>query len=76
MDGGTGGSGGNVDLVDFGLFADCWGEDPLLNTDCACANLVEDSDHIIDLADLAVFAELFLSSSSDYPPNNCSASGK
>jgi hypothetical protein len=64
-------SGGDVDLVDFGFFADCWGEDPSLNIDCICANLVEDDDHIIDLADLAVFAELFLYSSSDYPPNDC-----
>ena len=62
-------SGGDVDMVDFGLFADCWGEDPLLNASCICANLVEDGDNIIDLADLAVFAELFLDSSSNYPPD-------
>ena len=63
---------GDVDMVDFGLFADCWGENPLLNASCVCANLVEDGDNIIDVSDLAVFAELFLDSSSNYPPNNCS----
>jgi hypothetical protein len=62
-------SGGDVDMVDFGLFADCWGEDPSLNASCICANLVEDGDNIIDLADLSVFAELFLDSSSNYPPD-------
>jgi hypothetical protein len=67
------GVGVNVDLVDFGLFADCWGEDPSLNASCICANLVEDGDHIIDLSDLAAFAELFLDSSLDYPPNDCLA---
>jgi hypothetical protein len=70
------GFGGNVDLVDFGLFAGCWGQNPSLNVDCICANLVEDGDHIIDLSDLAVFVELFLSSSSNYPPNNCLAPDK
>ncbi len=65
-------SGGDVDMVDFGLFADCWGEDLSLNASCICANLVEDDDHIIDVSDLAVFAELFLDSSSNYPPNDCS----
>jgi hypothetical protein len=70
------GSGGDVDLVDFGLFADCWGEDPTVDLSCICANLVEDDDHIIDVSDLAVFAELFLNSSSDYPPNDCSTSGE
>lgn len=67
------GAGVNVDLVDFGLFANCWGENPLINSSCACANLVEFDDHIIDLLDLYVLAELFLSSSEDYPPN-CSTS--
>ena len=67
------GAGVNVDLVDYGLFANCWGENPLINSSCACANLVEFDDHIIDLLDLYVFAELFLSSSEDYPPN-CSTS--
>ena len=66
------GSGGDVDMVDFGLFADCWGQEPSLNASCICANLVESGDNIINLPDLAVFAELFLSSSSNYPPN-CSA---
>ena len=66
------GSGGNVDAVDFGLFAACCGENPSINPSCACANLVEFDDDIIDLLDFSVFAELFLSSSSNYPPN-CSA---
>jgi hypothetical protein len=69
------GSGGNVDLADFSKFASCWGKDPSTNTDCICANLVEDSDDIIDLLDLRVFVELFLSTSSDYPPD-CSGSSK
>ena len=68
------GAGVNVDLVDFGLFANCWGENPLTNSSCACANLVEYDKHIIDLLDLYVLAELFLSSSEFYPPNNCSTS--
>ncbi len=68
------GAGVNVDLVDFGLFAECWGEDPLIDPNCICANLVEFDDHVIDLLDLSVFAELFLSSSEFYAPNNCSAS--
>jgi hypothetical protein len=63
------GSGGNVDLADFAKLAGCWGKYPSTNTDCICANLVEDSDDIIDLLDLAVFAELFISSSLAYPPN-------
>ena len=66
------GSGGDVDAVDFRLFAACWGENPSTNPSCACANLVENDDDIIDLLDFSVFAELFLSSSSNYPPN-CSA---
>jgi len=68
------GAGVNVDAVDLGLFAACWGEDPSINLDCACANLVEFGHHVIDLLDFSVLAELFMSSSSDYPPNNCSAS--
>ena len=67
------GSGGNADLVDYGLFANCWGENPLTNSSCASANLVEFDKHTIDLLDLCVLTELFLSSSSDYPPN-CSTS--
>jgi hypothetical protein len=63
------GSGGDVDLADFAELAGCWSENPSTNPDCTCANLVEDSDDIIDLLDLQVFAELFLSSSSDYPPD-------
>ena len=67
------GVGVNVDLVDFGLFANCWGEDPSTNSDCICANLVEFDDKIINLFDLYVLAELFLTSSLDDPPN-CSTS--
>jgi alpha-galactosidase len=67
------GSGGDVDLADFGLFAACWGVDPTVNSSCVCANLVELGGNEIDLLDLQVLAELFLSSSPDYPPNNCSA---
>jgi hypothetical protein len=67
------GSGGDIDLADFGLFAACWGVDPIANSSCACANLVELGGNEIDLLDLQVLAELFLSTSSDYPPNNCSA---
>jgi hypothetical protein len=63
------GSGGDVDLADFGLFAACWGVDPTVNLSCACANLVELGGNEIDLLDLQVLAELFLSSSSDYPPD-------
>ena len=62
-------SGSNVDPVDFGLFAACWGENLSLNSSCACANLVESGDSIINLLAFSVFAELFLSSSSNYPPN-------
>jgi hypothetical protein len=67
------GQGINVNLADYALFANCWGEDPLINSSCACANLVEFNDHVIDLYDLSVFAGLFLSSSEEYPPN-CSTS--
>jgi len=65
--------GGDVDLVDYALFANCWGEDPTINSSCTCANLVEFDDHIIDLLDLAVLAELYLSSSESYAPG-CSTS--
>jgi hypothetical protein len=71
------GAGVNVDMVDFGLFASCWGEDlsdSSTDPNCICANLVEFDKHIIDLLDLSVLAELFLSSSEFYPPNNCSTS--
>ena len=68
------GAGVNVDLVDYALFVNCWGENPLTNLDCVCANLVEFDDHEINLFDLCAFAELFLSSSEFYPPNNCSTS--
>jgi hypothetical protein len=68
------GSGGNVVLADFGKLAGCWGADLTVDTSCICADLVESGDHIIDLLDLSVFAELFLSTSEDYPPNDCSAS--
>ena len=68
------GVGVNVDLVDYALFANCWGENPLTNLNCACANLVEFDDHIIDMLDLYVLVELFLSSSEFYAPNNCSTS--
>jgi hypothetical protein len=66
------GSGGNVDLGDFGKLAGCWGADLTVDTSCICADLVESGDHMIDMLDLFVLAELFLSNSSDYPPNNCS----
>ncbi len=68
------GSGGNINLMDFSLFANCWGENPSLNESCVSANLVEWDDHVIDLNDLQVFCGLFLSSSLLYAPNNCSAS--
>jgi hypothetical protein len=66
-------SGGNIDMGDFARFASCWDEDPLINLNCVCANLVEFDDHIINMYDLSVLAELFLSSSPDYAPN-CSTS--
>jgi hypothetical protein len=62
-----------VDMVDFGLFASCWGKNPQIDPNCVCANLVEFDDHIIDLLDLAVLAELYLSSSESYAPD-CSTS--
>ena len=68
------GAGVNVDLVDYGLFVNCWGENPLTDSNCVCANLVEYDDHEINLLDLYVLAELFLSSSEFYAPNNCSTS--
>jgi PKD repeat protein len=64
-------SGGNNNLIDFALFAKCWNENPLTNSSCVCANLVEYDDHIIDILDLYVFAKLFLDSSEFYPPNTC-----
>jgi hypothetical protein len=72
---GVNANGFSVDLADFAKLAGCWDKDPSTNTDCICANLVEDSDDIIDLLDLRVFVELFLSTSSDYPPD-CSGSSK
>jgi len=66
------GSGGDVDLGDLAELARCWGEDPLTNLDCTCANMAELGGSNIDLLDLQVLADLFLSSSLDYPPN-CSA---
>lgn len=66
------GSGGDVDLGDLAEMAICWGVDPRVDSSCVCANLVEDGSNTIDLSDLQVFAELFLSTSEDYPPNNCS----
>jgi hypothetical protein len=63
------GSGGNVDMADFAEMSKCWGVDPTVDSSCVCANLVEASDNIIDLLDLQVLAELFLSTSSDYPPD-------
>jgi len=63
------GEGVNVNLVDFALFAECWGKDPLTDSNCVCANLVEFDGHIIDLLDLAVLAELFLSNSESYAPD-------
>jgi hypothetical protein len=68
------GSGGNANMADFAKLASCWSVDPTTDTSCICANLVEFDKHIIDLLDLQVLAELFLSSSTDYPPYNCSAS--
>jgi len=62
-------SGGDVDLNDFAIFANCWGENPLTNFHCTCANLIESGDHEINLLDLSVLAQLFLSSSADYAPN-------
>jgi len=62
-------SGGDVDLADFAKFAGCWSDDPSINTDCTCANLIEFDDHIINIFDLAVFTRLFLESSSDYQPD-------
>jgi chitodextrinase len=67
------GAGVNVDMLDFGLFANCWAKNPQIDPNCVCANLVEFDDHIIDLLDLYVLVELFLSSSESYAPN-CSTS--
>jgi len=63
------GSGGNVDMADFAEMSKCWGVDPTVDSSCVCANLVEANDNRIDLLDLQVLAELFLSTSSDYPPD-------
>jgi hypothetical protein len=68
------GSGGDVDMGDFAEMAICWGKNPQDDPNCLCSNLVEFDKHIIDLLDLAVLAEMFLSSSELYPPNNCSTS--
>ena len=68
------GAGVTVDLVEYALFASCWGENPLTDSNCVCVNLVEYDDHEINLLDLYVLVELFLSSSEFYPPNNCSTS--
>ncbi len=67
------GAGVNVDMVDFALFASCWGKNPQIDPNCVCANLVEFDDHTIDLLDLSVLARLFLSSSEFYAPG-CSTS--
>jgi len=68
------GSGGNADMADFAEMSRCWGVDPITDPNCICANLVEFDKHIIDLLDLSVLAELFLSTFLYYPPNDCSAS--
>jgi hypothetical protein len=67
------GSGGNVDMGDFAELSRCWGVNPTVDTDCICANLVEFDNRIIDLLDLQVLAELYLSTSSNYQ-YNCSTS--
>ena len=63
------GAGVNVDMVDFALFASCWGKNPQIDPNCVCANLVEYDDYIIDLLDLSVLADLFLSSSESHAPD-------
>ena len=68
------GDGGNVDADDVNLFNACWQKDIWFYPDCICANLVEFGNHTIDSLDLAVLNELLSSSSSDYPPNDCSTS--
>jgi len=68
------GDGGNVDTDDLDLFNACWQKDIWTYPECICANLVEFGKYTIDILDLAVFNELFLSSSPDYPPNDCSTS--
>jgi hypothetical protein len=67
------GSGGDVDIGDFAAMAACWGKNPQIDPNCLCVNLVEFDKRIIDMLDLVVLAELFLSSSELYPPNNCSS---
>jgi hypothetical protein len=56
-------------MADFAEMSKCWGVDPTVDSSCVCANLVEAGGNIIDLLDLRILAELFLSSSSDYPPD-------
>jgi hypothetical protein len=62
-------SGDKVNLADFAEMAKCWDSDPTVDPSCANANLVEFDKHIIDLLDLQVLAELFLTVPTNYFPN-------
>jgi hypothetical protein len=49
---------GDFDLHDYYLFNLCYGEDVLVRTDCACAN-VQTENTLVDLDDWTALETLF-----------------
>ena len=60
---------GVIDLVDFALFAQCFGLREYSSIDCACSDLNQDGS--IDLQDFATLSLLFGGSAEPGPPPNC-----
>ena len=60
-------AGSNTDLLDFALFANCFGQQPNDTNDCLCADL--DGNGQIDQCDHAILVDLFETTSVNSPPN-------
>ena len=60
---------GVIDLVDFALFAQCFGLREYSSVDCACSDLNQDGS--IDLQDFATLSLLFGGSAEPGRPPNC-----
>ena len=59
------GAGSNADLLDFALFANCFGQQPNNTKDCLCSDL--DGSGEIDLCDYAILVALFETTSVNSP---------
>jgi hypothetical protein len=64
---------GGIDLADYDLLAECFGQTPDTSTACSCSDM--DGSGAIDLRDFALYALVFDRSSDEAPPDCTGAVG-